>query len=78
MLLGGNYWRKMMEVCELLQDEILKLRINNQQPNLIYLGEFEYRELKNIADRATMDCKDEFMGIEVVRVNRNNHVNVTA
>lgn len=31
-----------------------------------------------MADRVTSECKDEFMGIEVVRVNRNNHVNVTA
>ncbi len=66
-----------METFELLQDEILKLRMNNQQPKYIYVGEFEYRELKEMADRVTSECKDEFMGIEVVRVNRNNHVNVT-
>jgi len=78
LLLGGNYWRITMDTFELLQDEMLKLRMNNQQPKYIYVGEFEYRELKGMADRATSKCKDEFMGIEVVRVNRNNHVNVTA
>jgi len=67
-----------METVELLQYEILKLRMNNQQPKYVYVGEFEYRELKNLADSVTSERKDEFMGIEVVRVNRNNHVNVTA
>lgn len=35
-----------MDTFELLQDEILKLRMNNRQPKYIYVGEFEYRELK--------------------------------
>jgi len=66
-----------MEVFELLHDEILKLRMNNQQPKYIYVGGFEYCELKKIMD-TTNEGKDEFMGIELIRVDRNNHINVTA
>lgn len=71
-----------MYTVELLHDEILTLRMNNQQPRYIYIGEFEYRELEERANRAIIEraigeCKDEFRGIEVVRVNRTNHINVT-
>ena len=67
-----------METFRLLQDGILKLRMNNQQPRYIYIGDFEYKELSSKAFRAAAECKDEFMGIEVVRVNRTTHINVTA
>jgi hypothetical protein len=71
-----------MTTFELLHDKILRLRINNQQPKYVYVGEFEYRELENLADRASSfrenDKRCEFMGIEVIRVNKNNHINVTA
>ena len=67
-----------MDTFELLQDEILRLGMNNMQPKYVYLGEIEYRELKVLAGMVTGEFKDEFMGVEVVRVNRNNHFNVTA
>jgi hypothetical protein len=70
----------MMNIVELLQDKILKLKMNNQQPAYVYVGELEYHELRALAHRVVSisEIKDEFMGIELVRVYRNNHINVTA
>jgi len=66
-----------MGSIQALQNKILNLKMNNQQPKYIYVGDFQYRELREMADMVAIECNDNFMGIEVIRVNRDNHINVT-
>lgn len=65
-----------MTIIDVLNDKLLHLQMINKEVNYIYLGESEYMDLRERAKELCDDYLDVFMGVEVVRVNRNNHINV--
>ena len=69
-----------MNIADNIVSEIYRLSSLNNHPKYIYLGEEEYQDLKLFAGMISMaECglRDEFMGIEIIRVSMPSHFNVT-